>query len=588
VLTGVSAVLDYKTIKRLRIGGFQDTAALLTTGLGVFATHPILDRIPLASPSLAAMGMGMTGGWYFANRIGSAIKKRGFFPSELSVRSSEPPYEPRAGENPQGLLLGYCVDSGKPVFIPYEDLMRHLFCGGQSGVGKTVMGSFLMFQHILNGGGLTFIDGKLDNKTLNEIYSMLVWAGRAHDLLVINPGDANNSNSYAPILYGDPDEVADRILSLIPSTENNPGADHYKQSAKQGVTTLVAALKRAGLAYNFIDLVILLMNQKALSYLENRVPPSEEKINLSLFLDQYRSINKDGVSVIDVKRLKETFGGIGGRLFMFGTGSFGKVMNTYAPEANLFDAIRGNKIVYVMLPTMGKPETASNFGKMVLGDLRTAISWVQALPDEEKPDPPHLIFMDELGSYATASLSRPFEQARSARIILFPAVQTLANLDSVSEEFREMVLGNTWTKIAFKIGTQKTATELADIIGMEMRVQDSISATGGQGQSSKASSGAADTGTTNSSNLSVGERAAEEYKISPDDLKSLDKGEAIITYGGSKVYHVRIPKIDFTPAAKQEIGKARLNHFRPQYVPGVELYKRAEKYLSTAKGGGDE
>jgi len=581
-------MLDYKTLKRLRMGGTQDAAALMSMGLGMFATHPFFGDIPPTAASLAAMGMGMTGGGYMVNRIGGALKGRGFFKSDLNIRSSEPPYAPQPGETPQGLLLGYCVDSGKPVFIPYEDLMRHIFCGGQSGVGKTVLGTFLMFQHILNGGGLTFIDGKLDKKTLQEIYQMLVWAGRAHDLLVINPGDAANSNTYAPILYGDPDEVADRCVSLIPSTSNSPGADHFKQSAKQGVTTLVAALKRAGLAYNFIDIVILLMNQKALAYLENRVPPSEEKTNLSLFLDQYRTVNKDGVSIIDVKRLKETFGGIGGRLFMFGTGSFGKVMNTYCPEANLFDAIRGNKIVYVMLPTMGKPETASNFGKMVLGDLRTAISWIQGLPDEDKPDPPHLIFMDELGSYATDALSRPFEQSRSAKIILCPTVQTLANLDAVSEEFREMVLGNTWTKISFKVGTQATAVELADIIGMELRVQDSISMTGGQGQSLKASDGASDAGTTETSNISVGERTMEEYRISPDDLKSLDKGEAVVTYGGNKVYHIRVPKLDFTLKAKREIGKVRLNHFRPRMVPGIDLFKRADKYLSTAGKRGED
>lgn len=59
-------------------------------------------------------------------------------------------------------------------------------------------------------------------------------------------------------------------------------------------------------------------------------------------------------NVVDIKRMKETFGGLAGRMYLFGTGKFGDVMNTYAPEIDLFEAIRAKKIIYVALPTMGK------------------------------------------------------------------------------------------------------------------------------------------------------------------------------------------------------------------------------------------
>ena len=107
-----------------------------------------------------------------------------------------------------------------------------------------------MFQQIQRGGGLAFIDGKLAGDDIETIYQYCCWAGREQDLLILNPGTPSMSNTYNPILRGDPDEVASRILSIIPSTENNPGADHYKQSANQGITTIVAALQAAGLAYN--------------------------------------------------------------------------------------------------------------------------------------------------------------------------------------------------------------------------------------------------------------------------------------------------------------------------------------------------
>ena len=83
--------------------------------------------------------------------------------------------------------------------------------------------------------GLAFIDGKLAGDEIETIYQYCCWAGREQDLLILNPGTPSMSNTYNPILRGDPDEVASRILSIIPSTENNPGADHYKQSANRAL-----------------------------------------------------------------------------------------------------------------------------------------------------------------------------------------------------------------------------------------------------------------------------------------------------------------------------------------------------------------
>jgi intracellular multiplication protein IcmO len=636
-------MLSHKAIKRLRFGGPRDTltgAALLS---GALASNPFftawLDKLPdadfldweaMQAKRLCADALGVknlvcakatslsqsdvdqivfllqgtlgmaisaAAGGLLAKRVANSIFAPAFFESELSLRSSAVPgsrFSERAAraarklsgkvdrEKDSGLLLGYCIDTGEPVVIPYEDVMRHLFILGQSGVGKTVLGGYLMQQHISSGGGLIFVDGKMDIKNLEALHAACAWAGREDDLLVINPGNPEMSNSYNPILYGDADEVAARILLLNPSTDSSPGADYFKQAANQGLLILVAALNKAGLAYNAVDLGILLMNQKALTYLENRVPPSNEKINLSLFLDQYRVTNKDGVSFIDMKRLKETFGGIGGRLFTFGTGKFGQVMNTYSPDVNLFEAVKQKKIIYVMLPTMGKDNAAMNFGKIFIGDLRTTISWLQAMPDAEKPWPPCMAFCDEPGAYISDSWNRMFEQSRSAHMFFIPSPQTIANLDAISPELREMVLGNTWTKVFFKIGTMESAEIAAEIIGKEMRVQDSLSNSGGEGKSGSAASAGPSGSASTNANSGIGERAVEEYKVSPYDLTALDKGEAIVSYAGNKVYHIRVPRLEISDEAREMIGPVKLNYFRPRFVKGIDLFRRADQYLSTS------
>lgn len=258
----------------------------------------------------------------------------------------------------------------------------------------------LLSEQIRRGGGLLFVDSTADTNLLKEIQQHAARYGREHDVLVINPGDPSRSNSYNPILYGSPDEVASRILSIIPSTESNAGADFYRQSNLQGLVMLIGALQRAGLAYHFMDLSILFTNPCALSDLERMVaaaaPESNEARNLSVFLGQFRVPAESGmIAPLDVNRMKTLFGGLGGRLFVLGSGHFGKVMNTYDPEINLFEGIRHNKIIYCVPPTMGKAESARAFGKVLAGDLRAALARLRAITTSESVWPDFSCFFDD-------------------------------------------------------------------------------------------------------------------------------------------------------------------------------------------------
>lgn len=164
------------------------------------------------------------------------------------------------------------------------------------------------------GGGFLYVDAKRDQKDVDELYQFAVLTGRVQDMIVVDPGNPSQSHTYNPIADGDEDEIADRILTWIPASTTSPGADHYRQSARQGIATLVGALKALGLAYNFIDLAILIQNQKALQELEDRMrkalPFHPATKNLSLFLEGYKggfgmADHSQGLqSQINMKRLK--------------------------------------------------------------------------------------------------------------------------------------------------------------------------------------------------------------------------------------------------------------------------------------------
>lgn len=566
---------------RQRFGGTVDTLAVSAIGSAALLSTPYFSQVPTPAGVPLAMG----GAAWLSWRLMEEIRNKHLYQSKLKIRSAASPLEVPLGESTsKGILLGYTTDDGRPIWLPYSDgrkgdVKQHILMLGQSGVGKTVAGSLMLLQHMMNGGGACMIDAKIDEDNIDNFYRMAAYCGRESDVLIIHAGDPSRSNTYNPILYGDPDEVAARPLALIPSTETNPGADHYKQSANQGLVTLLTAIKSTGLAYNFMDLSILLMSPAALNYLENLVTEPDAKRGLQIFLDQFR--NPQGQ--LDIKKLKDVFGGIAGRLFTFGTGNFGRITSSYSPEINLFEAITSNKLIYLALPTMGKDVAATNFAKMFISDLRTCAAWLQAMPSERRPNPPYFLFCDEAGSYINVNWNRMYEQLRSSGIFMMAAAQTLANFSALSDELAEMVIGNTWTKIFFQIGTQASALEAAELIGKEIQILRTLTQSGSESQSASFLRVEPESGLGKSSGIAYGEREQEGYKVTPDDLKALGRGRCLATFGGHNLFDLQVPKVDFTPEFIEQYPKAITNRTRPKHVAGLDLFRKIDQFLSSAQ-----
>lgn len=576
-------MISFGDWRKLQLGGTHDAAALASVMAGGFLTLPMLLGVgPVGL--LSAAGLSALGGGWFGKRLADALRLDTFqSQGGLEINSSPvPPYDPK------GMHLGYVTDRGEPLVIPLTDWMRHAMIVGQSGVGKTVLGEWLMFQQIVQGGGLMWIDGKLDSDNLEKLWQMCAWAGREDDLVVVNPGDPRMSNTYNPLVDGDPDEIAARCISLIPTAESNAGADFYRQNATIAINTLVTAVQATGNQFNFSDLRVLLTSGKALAWLENelvRLGKDREASSLSLFLDQFKQMDKaSGESRVNVDRLRNVFGGLGSRLAQFGSGQFGEVMNAYAPEVRIKDCVMQGKIIYFMLPTMGKSEAATALAKLAVADFRSAIAAVQALPEAERPRRPFLGFYDEAGSYVTQAWSRMFEQSRSARLVMVPAFQTRANLEVLGEELRAMVAGNTLTKVFFKPGEPDTAEWMADMIGKEMQTQYSVSASSAVSHkdttfNERVIKGSTDSDTRNN-NVGYSESLKEDYKVSASELMKLDKGECVVTFNGSQVYKVRTPRLTFDPAFVKEIGPFRMARPRPKFARGLKLFERSSEFLS--------
>ena len=537
--------------------GTRDAISMLAISSGLVACMPWAA----ANPPLAIGAMLAAAGGSGALGLKSLLEKAD--PVNENAREgfivkSDEPYPECMGE--AGLRLGYTMDHNKAVDITNDIAQRHICIVGQSGVGKTVLGEWLLYQQIVRGGGFLFIDAKLDQSTRDRLWALVNSCGRQDDFYVINPADPGNSNTYNPILYGSGSEVASRLLNLLPNTENSPGSDHYKQTANQALMCLVAALKSANKMYHFGDLSVLLQSPRALDQLSRIADQnSDEGRALQVFLGQYRMQTKNGVE-IDMKKIKDSFGGIAGRISTFAQGTFGKVFNTITPEVDMTDVVLNNKMVLVMLPTMGQDTAALSFAKMCVSDLRTAVANVQGLPKEKRPNPPFIAFLDEFGSYVMPGVATLFEQARSAQICLIPAFQAFANLTAVSPEFSDRVIQNTWTKCFFKFGSQE-AEEAAELLGASYEFAVSY----GEGQSDGMSTQSLRTDPTAQETGSVSTqksyRQSETFRVKPDKLRALGMGQCFVQIG-PRTYHIRTPMLKIPNDDAMEEFRAVRRHVK--------------------------
>lgn len=555
--------------------GRADAWPLMGVGAALAASHPMAAGMPAAllTLPLAAAGAQQLAGKYLGRRLDwtDTESREGF------ILQSDETFGEHMGLN--GLRIGYTRDQNMPLDIENKFLARHSAIIGQSGVGKTTTGEYLLWQQTMRGGGWMFIDAKIDADTRDRLAHMARLAGRESEMYVLNIDAPQNSNTYNPLLFGDADEVASRLLNLLPSSENNPGSDFYRQSAAYALTVLVGALKSAGYRYHFADLAILLQSDRAMEELERMPMGEKERATLRVFLNQFKKKGQKGDVSIDINRVKEILGGMSGRIALFAQGKFGQVMNTYAPEIDLTDIVINNKMLYVMLPTMGKDTAALNLGKMLMSDLRTAVYNVQGLKSYLRPKPQFLVFADEMGSYVMPGISRLFEQARSAEIMLLPAFQSFANLASVSPEFADIIIQNTWNKIFFKFAAKESSETAAEIIGKTITMTKSISRGENSGESAQALRTAPNN--TGSEGESLGEswREQEAYRVTPDQLRALGMGECMVI-SGARMFHVSTPMLDYSAA--QPLPEYRASRY-PTTIPdgerGLNLESRYSDFL---------
>ena len=404
-------------------------------------------------------------------------------PRKFSMDKEYKKVEKIAKKNKQPVtFLGYDWINKKPVFISDESRFYHVQLIGTTGSGKTHFVILpMMWQDIKKGRGVIFVDAKGDIETIKEVKQMCKLLGREKDFLLFSMRDDEISNTYNPLSLGNPTQLKDKIISGMSFTE-----PFYKLECESGLQILFNELRKKN-------------KQASLPLLNDLLSsPSSEYPEFANFFDTH----------------KERILNIRSHISLLMSAPFSYLF--YGDEINLYDVYMNNKIVYFALDTLGYKDTAERLGKMITGDINALCSKVQALNFDDRKE--FAVYIDEYAKFGTKNFETTLAQARSAKFMVLVSHQTYSDLNEISPNHLQIVLGNTNTRILLKTNDPDTLEHFAREIGTQKTITTTHQVD-----------------TNISSPTGVGSlRVVDEYIIHPQILRQLQTGiGAIKTLDGT-------------------------------------------------------
>lgn len=442
-------------------------------------------------------------------------------------------------------LVGFELDSGKPLWIDEEDLCSHGACFAKTGVGKTLWLESLIFQQMARGraSGCTFIDAKRDSGTLAHIILMALITGRIEDLIVIDPFDSIHAYNFV-MTNQRPDVKARKVLRAgLPPTSDQSVTKHYDRLAADSIYRMVRAMESFGLSWSIRDIAVSL-SAFQLAYphmreLLHKIGARQAMVELGHLASSYRSAK----GVLDGARITDNLRGIASELHAISGSEMGQIFCTQYTDLVLTDAILRGKIIYFMLPRLEEAESAARMVKVFREDLEVSIGEITSSRIHNLEDP-HLVVIDEGSSTFGPTWANLFELARKGRFALLFGAQSTGGLTDtalgLSEAFYERVMANVNLKVMMRIGDNRTAHDMAEWFGKVSTTRKSIGAGIMMGTSSSLMKGGLDLQArkTGGESQSISISEDETDLVSSEELKhemSAEKGLAWFDLGDGRI-----------------------------------------------------
>ncbi len=320
---------------------------------------------------------------------------------------------------PDRIVLGV-DDNHHPVTVPVSRLTEHTYILGGTGAGKTSLIVLpLCIQAVRRNMPVIVIDFKGDKQAIQLLARETAAAGKRFFLFSLHP--QVSSNTYNPLSSGSATSKVERIMTALQLVFEGE-AKFYTYCQQAMFLPLVKHFDAQGIRYTLADISSFLANPDLIESITG------EKVDPK----QIRGLTAALVPYIDVDRI-----------------------NDPEPDIDLHRIMENADVCYFDLRSAFAPELAGAIGKMIAMDLQT-----QAAYRTEQDQIVMLVF-DEFQNMACQAFRNIISKVRSANYALVLANQALGDLRAVGEDFLNIIITNTATKVIFAVGDPDDACYFA-------------------------------------------------------------------------------------------------------------------------------
>ena len=382
------------------------------------------------------------------------------------VRTCEPPHDERSplpcgrgrhhpvrAITTAGLILGDALDRGsrRAVHLTEEDRLRHVYCVGQTGTGKSTLLLHMIRQDLEAGHGVTVIDphGALVEAVLDQVPR-----ARAEDVVLIDAADAGRSVALNPLSYaGDGAHYLafrDRTIDDLYDTFDHlydlraTGGPIFEQYFRLFASLLIGTSRPGDYAPILPMMEVLLARPQlavAMAKRAARVDPLPLALLRNIVSASGESALKNMVPYV-VSKLNRFYQPVSARRMLC------------QDDCLDFDAlVRDRRIVLLSLTraAIGAPAAALVARQVILR------LWLAAMARGTAAEHPvHYVYADEFHAFASEGFAALLAEARKFRLGLVLAHQYTSQLtpqrDAGRASVLDAVLGNVGTVIAFRVG----------------------------------------------------------------------------------------------------------------------------------------
>jgi len=397
----------------------------------------------------------------------------------------------------ESTLIGVSANK-KNVFVPND--AKHVFVCGTTGSGKTIALANFLKSGIDHDYPMLIIDGKGDTGkgSLLEITKEFC---KDRKLYVVNLNEPQTSDKYNPFKNTNTDVIKDMLINMT-----NWSEEHYKYNTERYIQRLCKLLDMKEITVSLESLTAYL--------------PTDNFVRLSRDLSDKDLISK--AEHIENVELAKTSGkiaeGAAARFATIKESDLGQIFDSSGID--IFSALQENAVILFVLNPLLYPEMSPLIGNLIVIDSKKAVSNFYHSRKKRV-----FYVLDEINVYASKSLLDLVNKSRSANITCILATQSLADLDNVSEQFKEQIIENCNNYIVLRQNSSVNAEHWSNVFGTRETMQATYQIKGGSGQPQSTDMGSL--------------RKTREYLYHPDDIKRLKTGTAVFL-SRDKMIHTKV------------------------------------------------